>query len=62
MFIFLLLVFNFVFLSNPVNPYRNRCKVLDWIPVAQDRDQWQAVVNMIMKLGVPQQGENFLTS
>jgi hypothetical protein len=26
---------------------------VDWIHLAQDRDQWQAVVNMIMNLHVP---------
>jgi hypothetical protein len=25
----------------------------DWIHLAQDRDQWQALVNMIMNLQVP---------
>jgi hypothetical protein len=26
---------------------------LHWIHLAEDRNQWQAVVNTIMKLGVP---------
>jgi hypothetical protein len=26
---------------------------MDWIHVAQDRDQWRALVNTIMKLRVP---------
>jgi hypothetical protein len=25
-------------------------KVVDWMHLAQDRDQWQALVNMIMNL------------
>jgi hypothetical protein len=28
-------------------------EVLDWIHVAQDRDQWRALVNTVMKLRVP---------
>jgi hypothetical protein len=28
-------------------------EVVDWIHVAQDRDQWRAVVNTAMKLRVP---------
>jgi hypothetical protein len=27
--------------------------VMDWIDVAQDRDRWQAVVNVVISLGVP---------
>jgi hypothetical protein len=27
---------------------------VDWIHLAQDRDQWWAVVNMVMKFQVPQ--------
>jgi hypothetical protein len=26
---------------------------MDWIDVAQDRDMWQAFVNMVMNLWVP---------
>jgi hypothetical protein len=26
---------------------------VDWIHLAQDRDQWQALVNMVMNLWVP---------
>jgi hypothetical protein len=26
---------------------------MDWIDLAQDRDQWRAVVNMVMKLRAP---------
>jgi hypothetical protein len=25
---------------------------VDWIPLAQDRDQWQALVNIVMNLSV----------
>jgi hypothetical protein len=30
-----------------------RWEVVDWIHLAQDRDWWQAVVNMVMNLQVP---------
>jgi hypothetical protein len=26
---------------------------MDWIDVAEDRDQWRALVNMVMNLRVP---------
>jgi hypothetical protein len=29
------------------------CGNVDWIVLAQDRDQWRALVNMTMKLQVP---------
>jgi hypothetical protein len=35
---------------------------VDWIHLAQDRDQWQVTVNTVMKLRVPLKARNFLTS
>jgi hypothetical protein len=29
------------------------CDGMDWIDLAEDRDQWTAVVNMVMSLRVP---------
>jgi hypothetical protein len=29
------------------------CDDMDWIDLAQDRDQWRALVNMVMNLQVP---------
>jgi hypothetical protein len=26
---------------------------IDWIDMAQDRDRWQALVNAVVKLGIP---------
>jgi hypothetical protein len=36
------------------------CEGVDWIQVAQSRDQWQTLLNMAMKLRVPQKAGNFL--
>ena len=38
------------------------CRVMDWIEMAQDRDRWRALVNVVMKIRVPQNAGNFLTS
>jgi hypothetical protein len=29
------------------------CGGMDWIGLAQDRDRWQTLVNVVMDLGVP---------
>jgi hypothetical protein len=29
------------------------CDSMDWIDLAQDRDQWRALVNTVMNLGIP---------
>jgi hypothetical protein len=41
---------------------RIMCDDVKWIHLAQDRDQWRALVNKVMKLRVPEQARNFLTS
>jgi hypothetical protein len=33
---------------------------LEWIELAQDRDKWQALVNVVMNLRDPQNAGNFL--
>jgi hypothetical protein len=34
---------------------------VDWIHLAQDRDQWRAAVNTVMDLRVTQKKRNLLT-
>jgi hypothetical protein len=36
--------------------------VMDWIDLAQYRDQWRALVNTVMNLQVPQNVDKFLSS
>jgi hypothetical protein len=35
---------------------------MDWIDLARDRDQWRALVNMVMKYRVPKNFGNFLST
>jgi len=35
---------------------------MDWIHLAQDRDWWKSLVNMVMNLWVSKNAVNFLTS
>jgi hypothetical protein len=38
------------------------CRGMDWIELAQHRDRWQALLNMVMNLRVPKNAGNFLPS
>ena len=38
------------------------CGRLDWIDLAQNKENLQALVNAVMNLQVPYNAENFLTS
>jgi hypothetical protein len=35
---------------------------MEWIDLAQDRDQWRALLNMVMNLWVPENVGKFLSS
>jgi hypothetical protein len=37
-------------------------KVLDWVHLNEDKDQWQVFVNKAMNLRIPRKARNFLTS
>jgi hypothetical protein len=38
------------------------CSSIDWIDLAQDREQWRALVNMVMNFQVPYNADKFLSS
>jgi hypothetical protein len=38
------------------------CKVVDWFHMAQDKIQWQALLNMVMNFQIPQKEGNFFNS
>jgi hypothetical protein len=35
---------------------------VEWIKLAQDKDPWQAVMNMVMKLMIPEKATSSLTN
>ena len=57
-------------LGRPRRKWKNNIKMdlqevgyegMDWIDVAQDRDRWRTLANVVMKLWVPYNAGNFLT-
>jgi len=45
-----------------LNLRETRWVCVDWIHMAQDKDQWQALVDTVMNLLVPYRAGNFLIS
>jgi hypothetical protein len=48
--------------NNKMDFHEEGCEGMGWIVLAQDRDRWWVLVNEVMKLRVPYNGRNFLTS
>jgi hypothetical protein len=38
------------------------CGGMEWMELAQDKDRWQALMNVVMNLHVPENTGNFVTS
>jgi hypothetical protein len=49
------------YVGEPFGNCRSRWEGTDWIHLAQNRDQWRAVVNTVMNLQVTQKVGNFVT-
>jgi hypothetical protein len=49
-------------LKIPIDLREKVWKGLDWIHLVQDRGQWRSLENTAMKLRVPYEAGNFLTS
>jgi hypothetical protein len=45
-----------------IDPREARWDGVDWIHLAQDKDQWRALMNTVMKLRVPENAGKFLSS
>jgi hypothetical protein len=39
--------------NNKIDIGEIECGCMDWIDLAQDRDQWRALLNMVINLRVP---------
>jgi len=39
--------------NSKVDLQKTGCGGMDWIDLVQDRDRWQALVDMVMKIRVP---------
>jgi len=48
--------------NNKIDLQEVGCGSMDWIQLAQHRDRWQALVNAVMNLQVPENVGNLLTS
>jgi hypothetical protein len=52
-----------VLLGQEAEPFGNVDRIeMEWIYLAQDKDQWKALVNMVMNIRVPENVRKFLSS